>query len=74
MDAAVHSQVLLAVVAVVVLSLVAVVVAGVRAAFPSAADLPAILTLDLQPAVRPLMAPPRGAVGWHHRRGSRAVR
>ena len=71
---AVRSQVLLAVVAVVVPFLVAVVVvAGVRAAFPSAADLPAILTLDLQPAVRPLMAPPRGAVGWHHRRGSLAV-
>ncbi len=73
-DAAVRSQVLLAVVAVVVLFLAAAVEAGVRAAFPSAADRQVILTPVLQPAVLRLTAAREVAGGWHHRRGNRAVR
>ena len=56
--------------AVVVLSLVA----GVREAFPSAPDRQVILTPVLQPAVQLPMVAQAVAVGWHHRRGSRAVR
>ncbi len=73
-DVAVRSLALLVVVAGGVLFLVAVVVvAGVRVAFPSAADPPAILTQDSQPAVRQTTVPQEDAVGLHHRRGSRAV-